>query len=333
MSERIATRYAYGEELAEAGSDSRIVVFDADVSTCTMSCLFGKRYPERFFNMGIAEANMVGTAAGMATLGYKPFVNSFAMFMAGRTFEQIRNGVAYPDLNVTIVGTHAGLGVGEDGATHQCLEDMALMRAVPNMTVICPADAGETRHAVRNIVDYDHPVYLRLGRLACGTVTDIEDYHFEIGKAVTLREGTDASIIAVGSMVERAVQAAERLMREDIKVRVLNMHTVKPLDVEAVQKAARETKAIVTAEEHNILGGLGSAVAECVAEYMPVPVRRIGTRDTFGRSGNGEKLLDYFGLGVENIVDAVKAVIADKNRGAEAPPFSKPSCKICKTGL
>lgn len=306
MSEKIATRYAYGEELAEIGAAPEIVVFDADVSTCTMSCMFGNKYPERFFNMGIAEANMAGTAAGMSTLGYKPFINSFAMFTAGRAFEQIRNSIAYPDLNVKIVGTHAGLGVGEDGATHQCLEDIALMRSVPNMTVICPADANETRHAVRSLVEYDHPAYLRLARLPGETVTEIDEYEFRIGKAVCLKDGTDATLIAVGMMVERAVKAAEILEKEDIRVRVLDMHTIKPLDEEAVIKAAEETGRIVTVEEHNIMGGLGSAVAECIGENCPVPVRRIGVRDVFGRSGNGEKLLDYYGLSVENIVMAVR---------------------------
>lgn len=306
MSEKIATRYAYGEELAKIGAAPEIVVFDADVSTCTMSCMFGNKYPERFFNMGIAEANMAGTAAGMSTLGYKPFINSFAMFTAGRAFEQIRNSIAYPDLNVKIVGTHAGLGVGEDGATHQCLEDIALMRSVPNMTVICPADANETRHAVRSLVEYDHPAYLRLARLPGETVTEIDGYEFRIGKAVCLKDGTDATLIAVGMMVERAVKAAEILEKEDIRVRVLDMHTIKPLDEEAVIKAAEETGRIIAVEEHNIMGGLGSAVAECIGENCPVPVRRIGVRDVFGRSGNGEKLLDYYGLSVENIVMAVK---------------------------
>ncbi len=309
MSEKVATRYAYGEELATVGSSPDIVVFDADVSTCTMSCVFGRKYPERFFNMGIAEANMVGAAAGMATLGYKPFVNSFAMFTAGRAFEQIRNSIAYPDLKVTVVGTHAGLGVGEDGATHQCLEDLALMRVIPNMTVICPADANETRHAVRAIIQYEHPVYLRLARLAGETVTNVDGYEFCIGKANCLREGTDVSIIATGTMVERALKAADALAAEGICARVIDMHTIKPLDVGTIVKAAEETRAIVTVEEHNIIGGLGAAVAECVSEFCPVPLYRIGTKDTFGRSGNGEKLLDHYGLGILDIMASVKKAL------------------------
>ena len=306
MAEKIATRHAYGEALAEIGVNQRIVALDADVSTCTMSCMFGEKYPERFLNVGIAEANMVGIAAGMAASGYIPFVHTFAMFCAGRTFDQIRNSVAYPRLNVKLVGTHAGLTVGEDGATHQCLEDLALMRVIPGMTVICPADGNETRAAVRAIAEYDGPVYLRLGRLSVDTVTDLADYKFEIGKAYTMRQGMDATIIATGCMVQEALKAASVLEQEGIQVRVLDMHTIKPLDEEAVLAAARETGVIVTAEEHNILAGLGGAVAEVTSAACPVPVLRVGARDTFGHSGNALELLEHYGLTSKEIIAQVK---------------------------
>lgn len=312
MAEKIATRHAYGEALAEAGVNEKIVALDADVSTCTMSCMFGEKYPERFFNVGIAEADMVGVAAGMATAGYIPFVHTFAMFCAGRTYDQIRNSVAYPGLNVKLVGTHAGLTVGEDGATHQCIEDLALMRVIPGMTVICPADGNETRAAVKAIVDYEGPVYLRLGRLSVDTVTDRPDYRFEIGKAVTMKEGNDAAVIAVGCMVQEALKAAEILEKEGIHVRVLDMHTVKPLDEEAVLAAAMETGVIVTAEEHNILGGLGGAVAEVVSGTYPVPVLRVGVQDVFGHSGNALELLERYGLTSKAIVEKVKVGISMK---------------------
>ena len=312
MAEKIATRHAYGEALAEAGSNEKIVALDADVSTCTMSCMFGEKYPERFFNVGIAEANMVGAAAGLATAGYIPFVHTFAMFCAGRTYDQIRNSIAYPGLNVKLVGTHAGLTVGEDGATHQCLEDLALMRVIPGMTVICPTDGNETRAAVQAMIEHEGPVYLRLGRLSVDTVTEQPRYKFEIGKAVTLKEGTDAAIIATGCMVQEALKAAEQLEGEGVHVRVLDMHTIKPLDKEAVIAAARETGVIVTAEEHNILGGLGGAVAEVVAENCPVPVFRVGTKDTFGHSGNALELLERYGLTANAIAENVKKGIALK---------------------
>lgn len=313
MSEKISTRNAYGEALAEAGAFNRdVVVLDADVSTCTMSCIFGGEYPDRFYNVGIAEANMVGIAAGMATCGLKPFVNAFAMFAAGRAFEQIRNSVAYPELNVKIVGTHAGLTVGEDGATHQCLEDLALMRSIPGMTVICPADANETRAAVKALVGYEGPAYLRLGRMALETVTDIDDYKFQIGKAVEMRSGSDVTIIATGIMVAMAIKTADELNKEGIKARVLNFHTIKPLDKAAIIKAARETGAIVTAEEHNVLGGLGSAVSEVVTENIPVPVLKVGTQDTFGRSGNADVLLKMYGLTLDNIAESARKAINAK---------------------
>lgn len=306
MAEKIATRHAYGEALTEVGSDPRIVALDADVSTCTMSCMFGEKYPDRFYNVGIAESNMVGIAAGMATTGLIPFVHSFAMFTAGRTYDQIRNSVAYPGLNVKVVGTHAGLTVGEDGATHQCLEDIGLMRVIPGMVVICPCDGNETREAVRAIAEYEGPCYLRLGRLAVESVTDRPGYRFEIGKAATLKEGTNATVIATGLMVQVALKAAEELEKENISVRVLDMHTIKPLDKAAVLKAVRETGVIVTAEEHNVLCGLGSAVSEIISEEDPVPVLKVGTMDTFGKSGNPMALMERYGLTKENVIKKVK---------------------------
>lgn len=312
MAEKIATRYAYGEALKGIGADKRIVAFDADVSTCTMSVIFGKAYPERFFNVGIAEGNMIGMAAGMSTMGYIPFVHAFAMFLAGRGYDQIRNSICYPGLNVRCVGTHAGLSVGEDGATHQCVEDIALMRAIPGMTVICPADAIETEAAVRALIDFKGPVYLRLGRLPVDIVSDFEGYSFQIGKAVELRKGNDVTLIATGLMVPDALKAAEMLNQEGISARVLNMHTVKPLDEEAVLRAARETGCIVTAEEHNVLGGLGGAVAEVVAEKCPVPVKRVGVQDSFGRSGNALELLKMYHLTAEDIAHAAREAIAAK---------------------
>ncbi len=312
MAEKIATRHAYGEALAELGCDPQIVALDADVSTCTMSCLFGQKYPQRFFNMGIAEANMIGAAAGLSTFGFVPFVHAFAMFMAGRGYDQIRNSVCYPNLNVKCVGTHAGLSVGEDGATHQCIEDIALMRAIPNMTVVCPADANETRAAVRAIAAYQGPVYLRLGRLPVQTVTDLPDYHFELGKAVTLREGTDLTIIATGLVVADALAAANELAAEGIQARVVNMHTIKPLDEAAVRKAAEQTGAIVTAEEHNVLGGLGGAVAEVVCANQPVPVVRVGVQDCFGHSGSALELLERYGVSKTAIITAAKQAYKQK---------------------
>jgi transketolase len=313
MAEKIATRHAYGETLAEIGAaNPNIVVLDADVSTCTMSCMFGEKFPDRFYNMGIAEANMVCAAAGMTTAGLIPFVHSFAMFTAGRTFDQIRNSLAYPHLNVKVVGTHAGLTVGEDGATHQCMEDLGIMRAIPGMTVICPCDGNETRKAVHAIAEHTGPVYLRLGRLPLETVTDRPDYKFQIGKSATLREGTDATIIAVGIMVQVALDAAEELEKKNIRVRVLDMHTIKPLDEDAIINAVKETGAIVTAEEHNVLCGLGSAVAEVVTSKAPAPVLKVGMEDTFGKSGNAEKLLEKFGFTKEAIISKVEAAISMK---------------------
>ena len=313
MAEKIATRHAYGEALKNVGAvNPKVVALDGDVATCTMSIIFGREYPDRFYNVGIAEGNMLGMAAGLSTMGYVPFAHAFAMFMAGRGYDQIRNSICYPGLNVKCVGTHAGLSVGEDGATHQCIEDIALMRAIPGMTVICPADAVETEAAVKAMVDYEGPVYLRLGRLPVDIVNNFEGYEFKIGKAVELKEGKDVTIFATGLMVPDALKAARQLEAEGIDARVINMHTIKPLDEEAVLKAAKETGCIVTAEEHNVLGGLGGAVAEVVAEKCPVPVVRVGVKDCFGRSGNALELLKLYHLTAEDIAEAAKKAIAAK---------------------
>lgn len=310
MGEKIATRGAYGKAivaLAEEYPD--LVVLDADLSSATMTREFSKTYPDRFFNMGIAEADMIGVAAGLATCGKKPFANSFAMFSAGRAFEQVRNSVAYPHLNVTVVGSHGGLSVGEDGATHQCCEDLALMRTLPGMTVVCPCDGNEMTLAVKALLDYEGPAYLRMSRWAVETVTDsIPGYRFELGKGVALRDGSDVTIIALGLMVQRALAAADLLAGEGISVRVIDMHTVKPLDTELVLKAARETGCIVTSEEHSILGGLGEAVCGVVSESCPVPVLRHGVEDVFGRSGRGDQVLEAYGL--------TNQILADKARQA-----------------
>ncbi|MBR2896425.1 MAG: transketolase family protein, partial [Oscillospiraceae bacterium] len=294
MGEKIATRNAYGMALAElAPKYPELVVFDADLAGATMSKFFKDACPERFFDMGIAEANMTGVAAGMATCGFKPFINSFAMFSAGRAWEQVRNSIAYPGLNVKVVGSHGGLSVGEDGATHQCIEDFALMRSIPGMTVLCPCDGYEMKLAVQALIDYDGPAYMRLGRLAVETVTDeIPGYKFEIGKGVTLRDGKDVTIIAVGMNVQMALKAAELLEAKGISARVIDMHTIKPLDEELILKAAKETGAIVTTEEANVLGGLGAAVCELLSGQYPVPVVRHGVEDEFGRSGVAPKVLE-----------------------------------------
>lgn len=311
MGEKIATRAAYGKALVALAEEyPDLVVLDADLSTATMTNGFGKAYPERFFDVGIAECDMVGIAAGLAACGKKPFANSFAMFIAGRAFEQVRNSVAYPHLNVKIVGSHGGLSVGEDGATHQCCEDFATMRSLPGMVVCCPCDGAEMIAAVKALLDYDGPAYLRLGRLAVDTVTDtIPGYRFELGKGVTLREGSDVTVIAVGLMVQKALAAAELLGAEGVSVRVIDMHTVKPLDTELVIKAAQETGCIVTTEEHNIVGGLGEAVCACVSERCPVPVLRHGVADAFGRSGKAEQVLEHYGLTAEGIAEKVRQAL------------------------
>lgn len=314
MSENIATRAAYGKKLVElAEKYPELIVMDADLSSATMTKEFSKAYPEKFFNMGIAEANMVGVAAGLATCGKKPFVNSFAMFSAGRAWEQVRNSVAYPGLNVKVIGSHGGLSVGEDGATHQCIEDFALMRAIPGMTVLCPCDGHEMRLATEALMEYDGPAYMRLGRLAVDTVTDsIEGYKFEIGKGSLLRQGSDVTIIAVGMMVQMALKAVDILAAEGIFARVIDMHTIKPLDEEIVYAAAKETGCIVTSEEHNILGGLGEAVCGYVSENCPVPVVRHGVEDQFGRSGKAPLVLKAYNLTPEAIAEKARLAVSKK---------------------
>ena len=312
MAEKIATREAYGNALAEFGDKYDFVVLDADLAAATKTGVFKKKFPERFFDCGIAEGNMMSVAAGLATTGVVPFASTFAMFAAGRAFEQIRNSIGYPHLNVKIGATHAGISVGEDGATHQCLEDIATMRTIPGMAIINPADAVEARAAVEFAINYNGPVYMRFGRLAVPVFNDKETYKFEFGKGVTLAEGTDVTIIATGLMVDMAMQAKDALAEEGISAKVINIHTIKPLDKELVVEAAKATGAIVTAEEHNIIGGLGSAVAEAVSEAYPVPVLRVGVEDQFGRSGKVPPLLEYYGLTPANIVAKAKAAIALK---------------------
>lgn len=312
MAQKIATREAYGNALAEFGGDSRIVVLDADLSKSTKTDTFRKKYPERFFNMGIAEGNMMATAAGISTCGKIVFASTFAIFASERSCEQIRNSICYPKLNVKIGASHAGLTVGEDGASHQCVEDIAIMRALPNMTVICPADAVETRHAVKAAIEHDGPVYLRLGRLAVPVLYDESSYSFELGKGITVSEGSDVTIIATGLMLQYAMEAANLLKQEGISARVIDIHTIKPIDKDLIIKAAKETGAIVTAEEHSIIGGLGGAVAEVLVENYPVPLKMVGVEDKFGKSGKPDKLLEMYGLTARNIAEKAKAAIKMK---------------------
>ena len=311
LDKKMATRDAYGKALVElADQGKEFLVLDADLAAATKTSTLKKAYPEKFYDCGIAEQNMIGIAAGIATTGKLVFASSFAMFAAGRAFEQVRNSIGYPHLNVKVCATHAGISVGEDGATHQCNEDMALMRTIPGMVVINPADATEAKKAVFAAAEYEGPVYIRFGRLAIPEIFE-DDYKFEIGKGVELVEGNDVTIIATGLLVCEAIKAAETLKAEGINARVINMATIKPLDTEIVIKAAKETGAIVTAEEHLVSGGLGSAVLEALAEN-PVPVVRIGVEDTFGKSGPANTLLDEFGLRAENIVAKAKKAISLK---------------------
>lgn len=306
MADKIATRKAYGDTLAALGAEREdIVVLDADLSGSTMTKVFAKAYPERFFNIGIAEQNMMGIASGLAVSGKTVFASTFAMFAAGRGYEIIRNSIGYPHTNVKICATHAGVTVGEDGASHQCIEDLALMRAIPGMTVINPADAVSADKLIRQAAAVQGPVYVRLGRAAVPVLYG-NDAEFTLGKANCLRDGNDYTIIATGIMVDAAVQAAEQLEQEGIDVRVLDMHTIKPLDAEAVMRAAKETKGIVTAEEHSVFGGLGSAVAEVVVQNCPVPMAMVGVQDRFGQSGKPAQLLEEYGLTSADIVKAVK---------------------------
>ena len=312
MTVKIATREAYGNALAEYGADTRIIVLDADLSKSTKTEVFKKKYPERFINMGIAEGNMMSTAAGLATCGKIVFASSFAMFAAGRAYEQVRNSIAYPRLNVKVCATHAGISVGEDGASHQCIEDLALMRAIPNMVVVSTSDATQTKAAVKAIIEYDGPVYLRLGRLNVPVIYDETDFKFELGKGMTVSEGTDVTIIATGLMMHAAIEAEAILKGEGISARIIDIHTIKPIDKDIIIKAAKETGAIVTAEEHNIFGGLGSAVAEVLSQNHPTPLRILGVEDIFGKSGKPDKLLPMYGLTAQNIVNKVKEVMAMK---------------------
>lgn len=310
MADKKATREAYGDALVEFGAKyDNLVVLDADLAEATKTGKFKKAYPDRFFDCGIAEGNMMAVAAGLATTGLVPFASSFAMFAAGRAFEQVRNSIGYPHLNVKIGATHAGITVGEDGATHQCLEDLALMRTIPGMVVMNPSDAIEARAAVEAAINYVGPCYIRFGRYAVPMINDSPKYKFEIGKGVTMAGGKDVTIIATGIMVAMALEAKKLLKAEGISARIINIHTIKPLDKALVIKAAKETGAIVTAEEHNIIGGLGSAVAEAVAEVRPVPVLRVGVEDQFGRSGKVPALLEAYGLTPENIAAKAKAAI------------------------
>ncbi len=302
-----ATRDSYGEALRDFAEEYKeLVVLDADLAAATKTGIFKKAYPARFFDCGIAEANMMGVAAGLASCGKIPFASTFAMFAAGRAYEIVRNSIGYPRLNVKIGATHAGISVGEDGATHQCNEDIALMRTIPGMTIINPCDDVEARAAVKAALDFNGPVYMRFGRLAVPVINDRETYTFKLGRGVVLREGVDAAIIATGLMVNEAVEAAKLLEADGISIRVVNIHTIKPLDKQLVAECAVKTGLIVTAEEHSVIGGLGSAVAETVTESCPVPVIKIGVNDEFGHSGPAVDLLKEFGLSAENIVKTVK---------------------------
>lgn len=300
-----ATRQSYGEALAKLGKENEnVVVFDADLSTATKTMLFAKKFPDRFFEMGIAEQDMLATAAGFSTCGKIPYVSTFAVFAAGRAYDQIRNSICYPKLNVKICATHSGITVGEDGATHQMLEDLSLMRTLPNMTVMCTSDDTQTKWAIKEISKINGPVYLRLSRMETPIIYE-ENQNFEIGKAVQIGEGTDATVIATGDVVAEAIKAKEELENRGINIRVLDMHTIKPIDKEQIVKCAKETKRIITIEDHNIIGGLGSSVCEVLAEEYPCKVTRMGIQDTFGKSGKAEELMKYFGITAKNIVEEI----------------------------
>ena len=304
--EKKATRQSYGEALEKLGEENqKIVVLDADLSAATKTSIFAKKFPDRFFDMGIAEANMMGVAAGMASCGKIPFVSTFAAFAAGRAYDQIRSSICYPNLNVKICATHAGITVGEDGATHQMLEDLALMRAIPNMTVISPSDDVETKFLIEEIAKVEGPVYVRLARLATLGIYE-ENQKFEIGKAIQIGDGTDATVFATGVVVAEALKAKEVLEKEGIHIRVIDMHTIKPIDKKMVIKSAKETKKLISIEDHSIIGGLGSAIAEVLTEEYPSKLIRLGIKDTFGKSGNAVELMKYFGLTSEGIIQAIK---------------------------
>ena len=312
MSEVIkkATREGYGDGLVEVGKvNENLIVLDADLAEATKTNVFKKAFPERHIDCGIAECNMMGIAAGLAATGKVPFASSFAMFSAGRAFEQVRNSIGYPHLNVKIGATHAGISVGEDGATHQCNEDIALMRTIPGMVILNPSDYIEAKEAVKAAVENDGPCYLRFGRLAVPVINDKEDYKFEIGKAITVREGKDVTIIASGLTVSTSLEAAELLAKDGIEAKVINMHTIKPIDAEAVINAAKETGKVVTVEEHSVIGGLGSAVCDVLSENYPVKVKKIGVYDRFGESGPATELIKKYGLDGESIYKEVKVFV------------------------
>ncbi len=312
MSEKkkIATRDSYGAALAELGKEyPNLVVLDADLAESTRTSMFKKVFPERHIDVGIAEGNMMGIAAGLATTGKIPFVSTFAMFAAGRAFEQVRNSVAYPKLNVKIGGTHAGITVGEDGASHQCNEDFALMSVIPNMVVMCPADDIEAKACVRAAVEHDGPVYIRFGRAACPIINDTPDYKFEIGKGTVVREGTDVTIIATGICVGSAIEAAEKLAADGVSAEVINICTIKPLDKELVAASAKKTGKVVTVEEHSVIGGLGSAVSNALSELCPTKVKKLGMQDVFGESGTANQLVHKYGLDGEGVYNSVKEFI------------------------
>lgn len=307
---KIATRESYGKTLVELGAEyPNLVVMDADLSESTKTALFGEAYPDRFFDCGIAEANMMGIAAGLASLGKVVFVSSFAMFAAGRAFEQVRNSIGYPHLNVKVAASHAGITVGEDGASHQCIEDIALMRAIPGMVVMCPADDVEAKAAVRAAAAYDGPVYIRLGRATCNVINDHPDYKFEIGKGTVVKEGTDVTIVATGICVDSAIDAAEMLAKDGISAEVINICTIKPLDEELIIASAKKTGKVVTVEEHSVIGGLGSAVCDALSEKYPVPVKKVGIQDVFGESGPAAELVKKYGLDAEGVYESVKAFV------------------------
>ena len=312
MAEKLATREAYGSALVELADKYDFVVLDADLAEATKTIKFKKACPERFFDCGIAEGNMMSVAAGIATTGKTVFASSFAMFAAGRAFEQVRNSIGYPHLNVKIGATHAGITVGEDGATHQCNEDIALMRTIPGMTIVNPSDAIEAKAAVEAALTTNGPFYLRFGRFAVPIINDTPDYKFELGKGVCVADGKDVTIVATGLMVSMALEARDLLAKKKIRARVINMHTIKPIDKEILAQAAAETGAIVTAEEHNIIGGLGAAVTETICETCPVPVIRVGMNDTYGHSGTVPALLEAYGLTPEKIAEAAKKAISMK---------------------
>lgn len=313
MTMTIATRDAYGETLIELGRELKdLVVLDADLSQSTKTAGFARLFPERFFNMGIAEANMMGTAAGLAAAGKIPFASTFAVFATGRAYDQVRNSIAYPGLNVKICATHAGITVGEDGASHQALEDLALMRALPGMTVLVPADAPETSQIIKTVAEQKGPVYIRLGRSKVPVING-EDYRFQLGHYETLRWGTDVTVFACGLMVAVALEAAELLAGKDIGVRVVNVSTIKPLNQDQIVQAAAETGAVVTCEEHSVIGGVGSAVAEVLAEHCPLPLERVGVKDVYGQSGSAAELLEYYGLTAAGVATAVERVLERKS--------------------